>query len=233
MKKGHHAPRGAGTATRAQAGNDGHGDELRGKADEESDVSGVDGLNLPMREEVLRSCLVVSGGIGAAAAGWRAIFPESVFPIIAPDEPRGAFIGLGVGGVVTAARWLLRSAWPQFAKEGDESNRTALANLNPLDVVIVALVPAWSEEAAFRASLQPTAAALTGSEIGSILLVGVVFGILHAGGGRRAAFIAWASAVGCLYGSVGMFEGDALAPAVAHGTANLASGFAWKLRNDS
>ena len=61
-----------------------------------------------------------------------------------------------------------------------------LTPLNKGDVVTVSVLPAVAEEALFRGALLP---ALGGGPVG-VVGAGVVFGALHAGGGRNAAFAA-------------------------------------------
>lgn len=61
-----------------------------------------------------------------------------------------------------------------------------------------------------------------------MLLAGLIFGVLHKGGGRNVAFVIWASAVGCLYGIVYLITQDIYVPILAHSTANLYSAFYWK-----
>lgn len=64
-----------------------------------------------------------------------------------------------------------------------------------------------------------------------VLLSGVVFGALHNSGGRNPAFAAWASGVGCLYGTSFLLTHNIWVPAVAHATSNFISASVWKWRN--
>lgn len=62
----------------------------------------------------------------------------------------------------------------------------------------------------------------------AVILSGLVFGILHKGGGRNLAFAAWATAVGWAYGAAYVYTSDLLVPAVAHSMANIASATLWQ-----
>ncbi|WIA11515.1 hypothetical protein OEZ85_011628 [Tetradesmus obliquus] len=91
-----------------------------------------------------------------------------------------------------------------------------------------ALLTGVSEEFLFRGGLVP----LTWPDYRGVLLSGVVFGVLHVGGGRNAAFAAWATAVGWLYGGVFLASGgNVWVPAGAHALANFASAAVWMSKN--
>ncbi|WIA31598.1 hypothetical protein OEZ86_002486 [Tetradesmus obliquus] len=129
---------------------------------------------------------------------------------------------------VTAARLLLLQAWGDFADATERSNKQVLSPLSWPDVLLVALLTGVSEEFLFRGGLVP----LTWPDYRGVLLSGVVFGVLHVGGGRNAAFAAWATAVGWLYGGVFLASGgNVWVPAGAHALANFASAAVWMSKN--
>uniref|UniRef100_A0A383VHH7 CAAX prenyl protease 2/Lysostaphin resistance protein A-like domain-containing protein n=1 Tax=Tetradesmus obliquus TaxID=3088 RepID=A0A383VHH7_TETOB len=135
---------------------------------------------------------------------------------------------LGAAGAVTAARLLLLQAWGDFADATERSNKQVLSPLSWPDVLLVALLTGVSEEFLFRGGLVP----LTWPDYRGVLLSGVVFGVLHVGGGRNAAFAAWATAVGWLYGGVFLASGgNVWVPAGAHALANFASAAVWMSKN--
>jgi membrane protease YdiL (CAAX protease family) len=70
------------------------------------------------------------------------------------------------------------------------------------------------------------------STYGAVVISGLVFGALHVGGGRNAAFAAWASLVGVLYGAAAVATGDVATAMLAHGIANYASASLW-LKEDA
>jgi hypothetical protein len=131
---------------------------------------------------------------------------------------------------VTAARAAALVAWPAFREASDRSNAQALSPLaGPADYALVALLPAAAEELLFRGALLP---AVHPDWIGAAV-AGAVFGALHLGGGRNAAFAVWAGGVGCAYGALFLATGSLWAPVAAHGIANLAAGALWAQRGEA
>ena len=200
------------------------------------------------RGDVARSCLLTTfvlaglgggtrlglhalAGAGLAPAQWDMTTALPFWPASGGLDgsmagPAALALGVCAGLAVTAARFaLLQSgAWPEFAAATDRSNGQILTPLGPADLVWVACLPAWSEELLFRGVVQP---ALGNAWLG-VCVSGAVFGALHKGGGRNAAFAVWATSVGVLYGVVAAV-GHSVAPAVvAHSVGNLTSAAAWR-----
>jgi membrane protease YdiL (CAAX protease family) len=135
-----------------------------------------------------------------------------------------------VAGGVTGGRLVLLSVWPQFKKATDSSNKQALMPLQSvLDVVLVATLPAFSEEYLFRGALFP---AIYPDWRGAVIS-GCVFGSLHITGNRNIAFAAWASLVGFVYGMSFLATGNLAVPMIAHSVSNIASAVLWLERNKS
>jgi membrane protease YdiL (CAAX protease family) len=134
---------------------------------------------------------------------------------------------LGAAAGVTAARALLLSQWRDFALATHKSNKQVLTPLSFGDVVVVALLTGCSEEFLFRGSFIPA----TFPDWRGVLLAGVAFGLLHNNGGRNAAFAAWASLVGVLYGVIFVATGNVWVAAGAHTLGNIASAALWLSRN--
>ena len=135
-----------------------------------------------------------------------------------------AGIAAGVAAGVTCARVALLAAWPSFREANDRSNQQVLSPLRgPLDLAAVAALPALSEELLFRGALLPTVY----PDWRGAAVAGAVFGALHLGGGRNAAFAVWAGAVGCIYGVAFLGTGNLWVPALAHAAANAAAGALW------
>ena len=169
--------------------------------------------------------------IGAPAPGAvaAAVAAALCFGAAFPPCGRGAappFAG-AAAALVTASRQALLDKWPDFAAATDRSNRQVLAPLGIGDLVTVSALPAVAEEALFRGCVIP---ALGGGPLG-VVASGAVFGVLHVGGGRNAAFAAWASAVGCLYGACAVGCGDVSVAIAAHAMANYASATMWLEKN--
>jgi membrane protease YdiL (CAAX protease family) len=197
------------------------------------------------REQVLGSCAKTSAAMLVGAAILH-VFAQRYAPSLFGTDPAAvqqllrvpaglssvseAGWLLGAAGTVTAARLLLLQQWGDFAEATERSNKQVVSPLGWPDVLLVALLTGVSEEFLFRGGLVP----LTWPDYRGVLLSGVVFGVLHVGGGRNAAFAAWATAVGWLYGGVFLASGgNVWVPAGAHALANFASAAVWKSRNGS
>jgi membrane protease YdiL (CAAX protease family) len=99
--------------------------------------------------------------------------------------------------------------------------------LEPLgwsDILLVAVISGFSEEALFRGAVIPASF----PDWRGALLSGAIFGILHNNGGRNLAFAAWASAVGALYGGLFVYTHNIWVPITAHAAANFCSAAVWK-----
>ena len=147
-----------------------------------------------------------------------------------------AGVALGVAATVTAARRALLATSNEFREATNRSNAQVLRPLSSGDVVTVSLLPAVAEETAFRGvllpALIPAFGGSTAAAYGAVVASGAVFGALHAGGGRNAAFAAWASLVGVAYGAAAVATGDVATAMLAHALANYASATLW-LRDDA
>lgn len=133
-------------------------------------------------------------------------------------------VGAAAAALVSAARLALLSSWPNFREATERSNVAALSCLGYADLLWVATLPAMSEELLFRGALLPAVY----PDWRGVLVSGAVFGALHnTGGGRNAAFAAWAAGVGCVYGGTALLTGSVWAPVAAHALANAASGALW------
>ncbi len=67
-----------------------------------------------------------------------------------------------------------------------------------------------------------------GADWAGVAVAAGVFGALHVGGGRNAAFAVWASVVGLAYGALAVTLRDGSAPMAAHALANAAGALAWR-----
>ena len=186
------------------------------------------------REQVLASCASTSLamlGVGyGMRLGARAIPVEalggdfsSALPLVSDDVKTMIIGAIGAATVVTIGRIALLQVWEEFAASTDRSNAQVLGVLDgPLDIAQVAALPALGEEMLFRGAVLPLIGGVPGVVVSS-----VVFGALHIGGGRSAAFGVWASAVGACYGATALYTGSVAAPAAAHALANIASAVYW------
>ena len=186
------------------------------------------------REQVLASCASTSLamlGVGyGMRLGARALPVEalggdfsSALPLVSDDVNTMVLGAICAAAVVTIGRISLLQVWEEFAASTDRSNAQVLGVLDgPLDIAQVAALPALGEEMLFRGAVLPLIGGVPGVVVSS-----VVFGALHIGGGRSAAFGVWASAVGVCYGATALYTGSVAAPAAAHAIANIASAVYW------
>lgn len=186
------------------------------------------------REDILSSCTstsmaMVIGAIGVRAGASAASAEasrwdlERAAPLASDDFTTMALTAIVVASAVTVGRIVLLEVWDEFAASTDRSNAQVLGALEgAMDVAFVATLPAIGEELLFRGTLLPLIGGLPGVFVSS-----VVFGALHVGGGRTAAFGVWASAVGACYGACALHTGSVAAPMAAHALANIASAVYW------
>ena len=211
------------------------------EAEEDKDARATSsGGSSVTREQVLQSCAVTSLsllGIGAFARGVSAAFPlaalggdwNAALPLASDDASGMAVSACAAAMAVTLGRITLLQVWGEFAESTDRSNAQVLGALDgALDVAQVAILPALGEEVLFRGALLPAIGGMPGIAVSS-----VVFGALHIGGGRSAAFGVWASMVGACYGACALHTGSVAAPAAAHAMANLASAAYWKATREN
>ena len=199
---------------------------------------------LPTREQVLAACLSTStilSVVGVAvylaapyttsAKGTELFDTLHTSSLVGHVDIRSTVATLATVAGVTGARALLLSVWDDFRAATDASNCQVLVPLegNPVDVLVVGSVPAFAEEFLFRFALLP---AISPDWRGAIIS-GLVFGALHVNGGRNAAFAAWASGVGAVYGALYLYTGSFLSSAVAHALANVLSACLWWATNSS
>lgn len=129
------------------------------------------------------------------------------------------------------ARFALLGLWKDFRDATNASNRQVLEPLSKtegretilMDLFIVSVLPALSEEVLFRWALIPAIA----PDWRGVAVAGAVFGAMHVTGGRNAAFAVWAGTVGCAYGVGFLVTGNLLVPIIAHALANAISAGVW------
>lgn len=132
-------------------------------------------------------------------------------------------------GCITGARFGLLMMWKDFRKATDVSNAQVLTSLGgSIDIAVVSILPAISEEFLFRGALLPSIS----PDWRGAIVAGIVFGALHVLGGRNIAFAAWASFVGTMYGIVFLQTGTIIVPALAHAIANTSSALLWIARQE-
>ncbi|CAL9248624.1 unnamed protein product [Arabidopsis halleri] len=186
------------------------------------------------RDKVLQACTVTSGlmaalGLIIRKASHVASTQGLPVPDCSSDIPFGFetwHLGLIAGIVVfiSSSRFLLLKSWPDFADSSEAANRQILTSLEPLDYLVVAMLPGISEEMLFRGAFMP----LLGTNWNGIVAVGLIFGLLHLGSGRKYSFAVWASIVGIIYGYAAVLSSSLLVPMASHALNNLVGGLLWR-----
>ncbi|KAJ7533821.1 hypothetical protein O6H91_13G066400 [Diphasiastrum complanatum] len=185
-------------------------------------------LVIPLdRSTIIRACVLTSGGLATAGVvirqkGW--LSPDCT--ILMPYDFQPWHLGATAAAVVvvSVSRQLLLKTWPAFSRSSQAANEQVLKSLDPLDYVVVSVLPGISEELLFRGAVLP----LFGIDWKGVLLTGIIFGALHLTGGRNKAFAIWASFIGILYGTLSVWTMDLLVPMATHSLANLVAAVMWK-----
>ncbi|XP_057495048.1 uncharacterized protein LOC130780100 isoform X2 [Actinidia eriantha] len=86
--------------------------------------------------------------------------------------------------LISSCRYLLLKTWSDFSESSQAASQQVLTSLQPLDYLVVAFLPGFSEELLFRGALLP----LFGINWKSVLLVSALFGVLHLGSDRKYSF---------------------------------------------
>ncbi|CAG7872763.1 unnamed protein product [Brassica rapa] len=191
------------------------------------------------RDKVLQACTVTSGlmaalGLVIRKASHAASTEGLPIPDCSTDIPFGFetwHLGLIAGTVVliSSSRFLLLKSWQDFADSSEAANQQILTSLEPLDYLVVATLPGLSEEMLFRGALMP----LFGTSWVSIVGVGLIFGLLHLGSGRKYSFAVWASVVGIVYGYAAVLSSSLVVPMASHALNNLVGGLLWRYSSSS
>ncbi|TMW87220.1 hypothetical protein EJD97_020266, partial [Solanum chilense] len=193
---------------------------------------------IPSRGSVLKACIITSGLIGllgvviregshVASTGGLPIVDCSVeIPLTFQMWHLELITGLVI--LVSSCRYLLLKTWPDFAESSEAANSQVLSSLEPLDYLVVSLLPGISEEVLFRGALLP----LFGIHWQSVVATASIFGILHLGSGRRYSFAVWATFVGIVYGYATISSSTIVVPMAAHAVNNLVGGIIWRFTSN-
>ncbi|XP_010425276.1 PREDICTED: uncharacterized protein LOC104710395 [Camelina sativa] len=191
------------------------------------------------RDKVLQACTVTSGlmaalGLIIRKASQVASTEGLPVPDCSSDIPFGFetwHLGLiaGIVVLISSSRFLLLKSWPDYADSSEAANQQILTSLEPLDYLVVAMLPGISEEMLFRGALMP----LVGTNWNGIVAIGLIFGLLHLGSGRKYSFAVWASIVGIVYGYAAVLSSSLFVPMASHALNNLVGGLLWRYSSNS
>ncbi|PKA66096.1 hypothetical protein AXF42_Ash018385 [Apostasia shenzhenica] len=191
------------------------------------------------RSAVLKACSVTSGILLALGLLIReAAHIASVEGWLNLDSSSELSFGLEIWHIqlvfsivvlVSSCRYMLLKIWPEFAESSEAANQKVLGSLQPLDYLLVAILPGISEEFLFRGAILP----LLGLNWKSSLVVGAIFGGLHLDGSRKYSFAIWASLVGFIYGMATIVSSSIIVPMACHSLNNLVGGIIWRSASSS
>ncbi|XP_055810431.1 uncharacterized protein LOC129880425 [Solanum dulcamara] len=201
--------------------------------------AGTSVLRIPSRRSVLQACIITSGLIGLLGVVIREVshvasergLPIADCSVEIPLTFQMWHLELITGLVilVSSCRYLLLKIWPDFAESSEAANSQVLSSLEPLDYIVVSLLPGISEELLFRGALLP----LFGINWQSVVATASIFGILHLGSGRKYSFSVWATFVGIAYGYATILSSTVFVPMAAHAVNNLVGGIIWRYTSKS
>ncbi|WMV28997.1 hypothetical protein MTR67_022382 [Solanum verrucosum] len=110
---------------------------------------------IPSRGSVLKACIITSGLIGllgiviregshvASAGGLPFVDCSVEIPLTFQMWHLVLITGLVI--LVSSCRYLLLKIWPDFAESSEAANSQVLSSLEPLDYIVVSLLPGISE----------------------------------------------------------------------------------------
>ncbi len=132
------------------------------------------------------------------------------------------FLGVGVGGAITAASALVYRLWPAYRHSADFYVQLVVKPLIWPDLIWLGLLPGLSEELLFRGVMLSA----LGLNWPGVVVSSLCFGILHFSGWP---YVVWATLVGLMLGFSAIATGNLLVPIVAHIVTNLIASILWKL----
>ncbi|CAM8947685.1 unnamed protein product [Rhodiola kirilowii] len=114
---------------------------------------------IPSRENVLQACIVTSSLMAALGVTIRQVSHiasvEGLPVFDCSMEPSFSFeiwhmqLIAGLVVLVSSCRYLLLKLWPEFEESSQAANQQILTSLEPLDYILVAFLPGFSEEIVF------------------------------------------------------------------------------------
>ncbi len=163
-----------------------------------------------VRLELAASALLIGVAVGLSA--WRGI---ALGAALRPSLEAIA-TGIAWGLVLATSLPLITAPWARriFLLRGLRRAWDALesgigTNLSVVEILVLALGSAISEELFFRGAVQPAVGLVPAS---------ILFGLLHPLG---VSYVVWATVAGGALGGLALATGGLIAPMTAHGTYNL------------
>lgn len=170
------------------------------------------------RGQLLALIIVMEALLLLVATIWCWIAKIDLLPVLSLHNPAVLLVGVGVGLVMAAFSFALsalgkrfRHKFPFFASFEEfiqETLAPIFSEVNPLDILLIALASGFCEEVFFRGVLQ--------SQFG-LVIASIVFGLFHVTGQKKHMFyVVWAALAGAMLGSLLMIFNSLWVPIIAH-----------------
>ncbi|MBX3076719.1 CPBP family intramembrane metalloprotease [Candidatus Obscuribacterales bacterium] len=170
------------------------------------------------RGQLLALIIVMEALLLLVATIWCWIAKIDLLPVLSINNPAILLVGVGVGLVMAAFSFALsalgkrfRHKFPFFASFEEfiqETLAPIFSEVNPLDILLIALASGFCEEVFFRGVLQ--------NQFG-LVIASIVFGLFHVTGQKKHLFyVVWAALAGAMLGSLLMIFNSLWVPIIAH-----------------
>ena len=170
------------------------------------------------RGQLLALIIVMEALLLLVATIWCWIAKIDLLPVLSLHNPAVLLVGVGVGLVMAAFSFALsalgkrfRHKFPFFASFEEfiqETLAPIFSEVNPLDILLIALASGFCEEVFFRGVLQ--------NQFG-LVIASIVFGLFHVTGQKKHLFyVVWAALAGAMLGSLLMIFNSLWVPIIAH-----------------
>lgn len=177
------------------------------------------------RTHVLTLVLVMESVLLLAATVWCIIARIELMPVLKVEDPAVFAIGIAIGIAMSLSSLLLNKIARRFEKRiaffasFEEFIQKTLApifaEVNPMDILLIALASGFCEEVFFRGVLQ--------SQFG-IVIASIVFGMFHFTGHKKHLFyVLWAGLAGAFLGAMLIVFNSLWVPICAHVVNNFMS----------
>lgn len=170
------------------------------------------------RGQLLAIIVVMEALLLLVATVWCWIAKIDLLPILSLSNPGILLVGIGVGLAMAVFSLTLsvlgkrfRDKLPFFASFEEfiqETLAPIFSEVNPLDILLIAVASGFCEEVFFRGVLQ--------SQFG-LVIASIVFGLFHVTGQKKHMFyVIWAALAGAMLGGLLMIFNSLWVPIIAH-----------------
>jgi membrane protease YdiL (CAAX protease family) len=176
------------------------------------------------RAQILIIVVLMEAGLLLAATVMAHFWKIDLLPLLKLDDPGVLFIGVGFGILMSGSSLLIsmlarkfRDALPFVGAFEEFIKQTLIplfAEVNPIDILLIAFSSGFCEEVLFRGVLQ--------GQFG-LLIASAIFGLFHYAGNRYIFYVIWAACAGAALGLAMDFFHSLWVPIMAHIVNNFLS----------